>query len=69
MINYTCRIITGNLLCGRPLKKIPNPDPLTQNYFDLFVCKVGHRVLFLQSCDTESDRKVTPRAIPRKAEP
>ena len=57
MINYTCQAIIGNLLCGRPLKKIPNPDPLTQNYFDLFVCAAGHRLLLLQCCDTESDPK------------
>jgi hypothetical protein len=55
MINYTCQVITGKLVCGLPLKKTINPDPLTRNYFDLFVCASGHRVLLLKSSDTESE--------------
>jgi hypothetical protein len=57
MINYTCKAIVGNLLCGLPLKKTFNADPLTRNYFDLYICEAGHRVLLLQSDDTENDPK------------
>jgi hypothetical protein len=59
MINYICQVITGKLVCGRPLKKVHNNDPLTNNYFDLFLCSAGHRVLLLRSSDTESDAKKT----------
>ena len=57
MLNYICQVITDNLLCGLPLKKVPNDDPLTKNYFDLGVCDVGHRVLLLRFYDTETDLK------------
>jgi len=55
MINDTCHVIVRELLCGLPLKKVPNADPLTKNYFDLGVCDAGHRVLLLRFCDTETD--------------
>ena len=57
MLNYICQVTTDNLLCGLPLKKVPNADPLTKNYFDLGVCDAGHRVLLLRFCDTETDLK------------
>jgi hypothetical protein len=57
MINYTCQVIIGHSLCGLPLKKTPNYNLLTRNYFDLYVCAAGHRVLLLQSRETESDAK------------
>ena len=66
MTNHICPAIIGNLLCNRPLKKIANPDPLTQNYFDLFRCDAGHHVLFLQSRDsteTRSPRKLNPLRV------
>jgi len=55
MMNYICQVITDNLLCDLPLKKVPNNDPLTKNYFDLFQCEAGHRILAVRSQDTEGD--------------
>ena len=55
MLNYICQVITDNLLCGLPLKKVPNVDPLTKDYFDLFVCDAGHSLLIVRSRDTEGD--------------
>jgi len=55
MINYTCHVIVQELLCGHPLRQVPNHDPLTKNYFDLFQCEAGHRILAVRSQDTEGD--------------
>ena len=57
MINYTCHVIVQELLCGHPLRQVPNHDPLTKNYFNLGICDVGHRVLLLRFYDTETDLK------------
>ena len=60
-MNYICQVITDYLLCGLPVKKVPNDDPLTKNYFDLFLCEANHRILAVRSQDTEGDpEKDTP---------